>query len=183
MKYILPVILALVLADAAVAQPRIGAVPQRNYWRSAGDVNLHAGVGSSNGGRLGLRYGLGPSMSAEASVGYVQLKQTVSEPSDVVSPPVDGYSISGGINYLTHPANDISPMLSLILSYNDRIHSVEDRNRNRLIVTMTVGANSFLFWRLDFFFRAGPSVHFLPRSAKNNIQMFVQFDGGIGISF
>lgn len=169
------------LAGMAHAQPQIGSVPAREYYRSAGDMNIHIATGSSNGARLGFRYYFSEGLPGELSVGYVLMKQFGLPEETENLPPVDGYSFSGGLNYLMHPANDISPLLSLLFSYNRSMKT--DVLRSRIILSMTVGADMQLFWHVMFFFRAGPSVNFLSKSDRNAVQMFVHFDGGIGISF
>ena len=176
-------LLCISIATPAMTQPRFGHHPGEEHYRGSGNANAYLGAGSSNGVRLGLRYYFAERISAEASLGYVRLKQLDVPEQTVVADPADGYSASVGVNYVTHPLNDISPMLTLLLSYNKSLNSDPDKERSRIIITTAVGADYSMFWRIVFFFRAGPSIHFLSKSDRNAVQMFVHFDGGVGISF
>jgi len=184
MKYtaIILVLVCIVTRDAG-GQPHIGAQPAGNYYRSAWDGNVHLAAGSSNGARLGFLLYPTTGISGEMSFGYVRLKRIGAPEGTVELEPVDGYAVSLGMNYLTHPLNDLSPMLSFLLSFNRSIKTDPESDRSRFIFTTAVGAEASLFWRVNFFFRAGPSVHLLSKTDRNAIQMFVHFDGGIGISF
>jgi hypothetical protein len=183
MKLVLVFIFLLLIAAVACAQPRIGGHTQENDSRTPWNANLHIAAGSSNGARLGFALFPWRGISTEMSVGYVQLKKISSDLVNNATTSVDGFAISAGLNYYTHPLNDISPTLSAILSFNKSFKTDEETDRSRFIISTAVGADAGLFWRINFFFRAGPSIHFLSKTDKNAIQMFIHFDGGLGVSF
>ena len=141
-------------------------VEARTTARHAGAVSAHLALGTTNGARAGLRYHLSPTFSTELSFGYVRF--TVLRTGTVQEMSQDAAAASAGVNLHTHAGNDISPFFSFIVTQawaTKRLN--EFVTQRRFSLTATTGAELDVLPRLSFFFRVGPSVHFLSRSESS----------------
>lgn len=170
----------LLAAPALRAQTPATAAPP---LRSGGDVNLHLAAGSSNGARLGIWMFTTSHLAMEASFGYVQLKNTNISREGMPDVKADGWSGSFGCNLLTHPQNNISPLLSGLVSFNQAHDKNWNLDMRRVVATVAFGSVWNFSRHFGLFFRTGPSLHFLSKDEESVVQLIMQFDGGFGWTF
>ncbi|MDH7515134.1 MAG: hypothetical protein QHI48_04580 [Bacteroidota bacterium] len=150
---------------------------------SGASFNIHAGVGTTNGIRIGTRFFLTHGLSPELSIGYTRLSVS-SKAGSVGSLRVDGYAVTTGLNWYSHPGNDVSPLFTALATYTEAFRRVNDYIlQRRFSLTATCGAEFRVSTPLGAFFRLGPSVTFLSREEKAAVQIYLHFDGGFGLWF
>jgi hypothetical protein len=186
MRYTFLPVVFLLAALSAVAQnsPRVlPGIPDPPLIRSAGTMFPHVAGGSSNGMRVGLWGYVAPILSLEASFGYIQLtNKNISAPNEA-EVKADGKSASFGLNLVTHPRNDLSPLLTVLVSYNWAHDDIYNIDMTRYVLTIAFGSVWNLTRHFALFFRTGPSIHFLSEREAGDVQMLMQFDGGVGWTF
>lgn len=145
---------------------------QKKEPRYSGSFGIGIGGGSINGLRLSINYGLSTALSSEASYGIARLDDGR-----------EARSATLGVNYFTHPQNDISGFLSILTSYYYAAHNLPHLDQHRYIVAGTFGVDYQEVGGFHFFFRTGPAIHFLSASESGATQVYLHFDVGVGWTF
>jgi hypothetical protein len=109
----------------------------------------------------------------------MRLENTDNE-SGTSSSKTSALAFSLGGNYLTHPGNKITAAVTVFVTYINALEKLNDLDLHRWALTASFGSIYHISAKMLFFFRAGPSVHFLSKSDSGQVQAFLQFDGGIG---
>jgi hypothetical protein len=177
------VIFLISFAQFAAAQRAGTAYEPAVSFRNAGDINIHAAVGSSNGVRPGMMAFLAPEVAVEASLGYVRIENKDAKTASGNPIRANGLSATMGLNYFTHPEYPISPLVSLLFSYNWSTERIDNIDMQRFVVTPTFGASWCFSSHFSAFIRTGPSVHFLSKNESGLVQTFMNWDGGFGWTF
>jgi hypothetical protein len=172
---------SLLFAMLALLVPGGHACAQGNAELSGRDFFLHAGVGASNGARLGFSYRFSPHFEVEGSLGYVRVLNYFTYP-ERASESV-GMTPSLGINYVTSSNHSNFGIASLLLSYQVGTKKIIFQHERRLAITAAIGSEFLIAGPLSAQLRLGPTLHVVLAPVRGATQLLMQYDGCIGWRF
>jgi hypothetical protein len=160
------------------AAPRATAQSGARQPDTGHDFYIYAGVGASNGARLGLMHQFLPHLAGEVSFGYVRLLNYFTirgHPSEST-----GLTPSVGITYMTSSDRANYGTASLLLSYQIGTEKVVFQHERRLVITAAIGSEFAIIGRLSGQVRLGPTAHIMLAPVRGPVQLLMHYDGSIG---
>ena len=142
------------------------------------DFYIYAGVGASNGARVGLMHHFMPHFAGEVSFGYVRLLNYFTVRGHASEST--GLTPSIGITYMTSSDRASYGTASLLLSYQVGTEKVVFQHERRLVITAAIGSEFAIIGRLSGQVRLGPTAHVMLAPVRGPVQLLMHYDGSIG---
>ena len=160
----------LAAMQAASAQDRPGLMDEDYY--------VYAGVGVSNGLRVGASYRFAPHFAAEGSFGYVRMLNyyTMAGKADEST----GLAPSLGISFVTSSDRSSYGIASLLLSYQIGTKKIVFQHERRLAITAAIGSEFSIYGPLTAQVRIGPTIHVILAPVHGATQLLMHYEGCIG---
>jgi len=141
-------------------------------------LSLHLAVGTVNGARAGMQYFPLRSLAVEISAGYVRV-ELLEDGGRKES--TNGYSVTLGGNYYTHPDVMITPLISVVGIYVRTDPVVQGSVQQRFALVPSVGSRYSFLEDYSVFFRFGPAFHMTRELGTTNYKTLTQFDAGFAV--